>query len=61
MEQATFKSLPNTSATKINKNGDNGSPCLILRDGMKVPNGNPLIRIEKRHVEMIGITQEIQF
>ena len=39
------------SAIRINKKGDNESPCLISLKGLKVGEGDPLTRIEKKDEE----------
>ena len=43
--------LPRASVTKTNNNGDNGSPCLKPLVLPKNPQGEPLIKMEKRIVD----------
>ena len=42
--------LPRASITKTNNNGDNRSPCLKPLELPKKPQGEPLIKMEKRTV-----------
>ena len=49
---AAFIILPRPFAAIIKRNGDMGSPCWIPLEGMKVVEGDTLIRIEKKGAEM---------
>lgn len=40
------------SAMRMNGKGERGSPCLIPLDGLKVGDGEPFSRIEKKEEEM---------
>jgi len=59
LEQESLNNHPNHSITKINKKGDNGLPCLSPQDKMKVPEGDPLMKIQKKVVEIDDLTHEI--
>lgn len=48
---ATKMHLLNPSSIRINKKGDNGSHFLIALEGLKVGEGDPLTRIERKDEE----------
>jgi hypothetical protein len=54
------KSLDKTSAPKMNKKGERGSPCLRPLVGEKSPKGLPLMRMEKVEEEIQTLIQLIQ-
>ena len=59
-DSALFSSAVKPSAHNKNRYGDNGSPWRIPLEGWIMPNGFPLIRIEKDGVVTQLITLSIQ-
>ena len=54
--------LLSPSAIKMNRNGERerGSPCLIPLDGLKVEDGVPFSRMEKKEEKMSEVIHWIQ-
>jgi hypothetical protein len=44
--------LPSSSAIRVKRKGERGSPCLIPIEGEKVEEGDPLIKMEKKAEEV---------
>ena len=47
-----FMDMLSPFAIKMNRNRERGSPCLIPLDGLKVDDGVPFSRMEKKEEEM---------
>ena len=45
-DKAALSNLPMPSDIRIKRKGESGSPCLSPREGVKVEEGIPLIRIK---------------
>lgn len=61
LSSACFIMCDKTSAHKMKRYGESGSPCRIPRPGLIRPCGEPFIKTEKLTVEMQFMVQEIHF
>lgn len=52
---------PNPSIIRIKKKGETGSPCIMMREGLKVSKGDPLTKIEKKAEESRDMTHWVQW